>query len=128
MATSRPNWVSLRLSAFLIGMPITANIIQTMKHTVNAIVLMATTDHCFVFCDATIFPFTKLKNLLNLCLHLLRLQVRLDLVFSDVRSLGSERSNHHPSLVCPWEIIRRGGARPNELAMLPMTSTFELVI
>jgi hypothetical protein len=40
----------------------TANIIHTMKHTVNAIVLMATTDHCFVLCDATMDPFTKVKN------------------------------------------------------------------
>jgi hypothetical protein len=28
----------------LIGMPITANIIHTMKHTVNAVVLAVTTD------------------------------------------------------------------------------------
>jgi len=32
------------LTGFLIGMPITPNIIQTMKHTVNANVLTASTD------------------------------------------------------------------------------------
>jgi len=44
MAVSRPNSVELRLSAFLIGMPITPNIIQTMKQTVKARVLTASTD------------------------------------------------------------------------------------
>jgi MFS family permease len=43
-ATSIPNCVSLRSRVFLIGIPITANIIQTMKHTVNAKVLALTTD------------------------------------------------------------------------------------
>jgi hypothetical protein len=43
-------------------MPMTANIIHTMKHTVNAMVLIATTDHCFVFFDATMLPFTQVKN------------------------------------------------------------------
>ena len=46
VATSKPNWVSFRSSIFLIGMPITANIIQTAKHTVNASVLMARTEIC----------------------------------------------------------------------------------
>ena len=36
IAIRMPNWVSLRPSVCLIGMPITANIIHTMKHTVNA--------------------------------------------------------------------------------------------
>jgi hypothetical protein len=45
-ATSTPNCVSFRPSACLIGMPITANIIHTMKHTVKATVLAVTTDHC----------------------------------------------------------------------------------
>ena len=44
IAVSRPNSVALRLSVFLIGMPITPNIIQTMKQTVNASVLTASTD------------------------------------------------------------------------------------
>ena len=44
VATSRPNWVSLRSSNFLIGMPITPNIIQTIKHTVKANVLTINTD------------------------------------------------------------------------------------
>ena len=44
MAVNRPNSVELRLSAFLIGMPITPNIIHTMKHTVNASVLAISTD------------------------------------------------------------------------------------
>ena len=39
VAVRMPNWVALRSSVFLIGMPITANIIQTMKHTVKASVL-----------------------------------------------------------------------------------------
>jgi hypothetical protein len=47
-AVSRPNWVELRLSVFLIGMPITPNIIQTMKHTVNASVLTISTDQAFL--------------------------------------------------------------------------------
>jgi hypothetical protein len=34
----------------------TANIIHTMKHTVNAVVLAATTDHCLYFSDATARP------------------------------------------------------------------------
>ena len=33
---SRPNYVGFRFSIFLIGMPITPNIIQTMKQTVKA--------------------------------------------------------------------------------------------
>ncbi len=44
VAVSRPNSVALRLSVFLIGMPMTPNIIQTMKHTVNASVLTISTD------------------------------------------------------------------------------------
>lgn len=43
MAVSRPNSVALRSSALRIGMPITPNIIQTMKQTVNASVLTAST-------------------------------------------------------------------------------------
>jgi hypothetical protein len=44
MAVSRPNWVALRPSCFLIGMPMTPNIIQTMKQTVKARVLTISTD------------------------------------------------------------------------------------
>jgi hypothetical protein len=44
IAVSRPNSVALRFSIFLIGMPITPNIIQTMKQTVNASVLTISTD------------------------------------------------------------------------------------
>ena len=56
IAISRPNWVSLRSSIFLIGMPITANIIQIMKQTVNAIVLAVTTDHALYCCVAMLYP------------------------------------------------------------------------
>ena len=44
IAVSRPNWVELRSSAFLIGIPITPNIIQTIKQTVNAKVLTTSTE------------------------------------------------------------------------------------
>jgi hypothetical protein len=56
IATRMPNCVSLRPSDCLIGMPMTANIIQTMKHTVNEVVLAVTTDHCLNFSDATARP------------------------------------------------------------------------
>ena len=48
IAVSRPNCVELRFSAFLIGMPMTPNIIQTMKHTVKASVLTISTDQAFL--------------------------------------------------------------------------------
>ena len=44
VAISSPNCVELRSSVFLIGIPITPNIIHTMKHTVNASVLTINTD------------------------------------------------------------------------------------
>ena len=47
MAMSRPNSVAFRSSICLIGMPTTANIIQTMKHTVNAKVLAISTDQAW---------------------------------------------------------------------------------
>ena len=47
VAINRPNCVALRLSILRIGMPMTPNIIQTMKHTVNASVLTIRTDHAF---------------------------------------------------------------------------------
>ena len=47
IAVSRPNWVALRPSCFLIGMPMTPNIIQTMKQTVKARVLTMSTDQAF---------------------------------------------------------------------------------
>jgi hypothetical protein len=56
VATSSPNCVSLRSSVFLIGMPITANIIQIAKHTVKAIVLAARTDHALYCPDAIPAP------------------------------------------------------------------------
>ncbi|MOA62617.1 hypothetical protein D3C78_1880970 [compost metagenome] len=46
VAARMPNWVSDRPSCSLIGMPNTANIIQIMKHTVNATVLEASTAYC----------------------------------------------------------------------------------
>ncbi|MNH14894.1 hypothetical protein D3C79_744950 [compost metagenome] len=46
VAASRPNWVSLSWSSSLIGTPSTANIIQTMKQTVKASVLMPSTRPC----------------------------------------------------------------------------------
>jgi len=48
VAASRPNSVALRSSIFLIGMPMTPNIIQTMKQTVKASVLTISTDHAFL--------------------------------------------------------------------------------
>ena len=44
MAVSRPNSVAFKFSIFLMGMPMTPNIIQTMKHTVKASVLTIKTD------------------------------------------------------------------------------------
>src|SRR6185436_8295185 len=51
-ATSTPNCVSFRPRFSLIGMPMTANIIQTMKQTVKAVVLAVTTDQLLYVCDA----------------------------------------------------------------------------
>ena len=48
MAVSSPNSVSFRPSLALIGIPITANIIQIAKQIVKANVLDETTDHCFL--------------------------------------------------------------------------------
>src|SRR5690606_40296220 len=48
IAASSPNCVSFRPSSSLIGMPTTANIIQTAKHTVNASVLPVSTDQCLL--------------------------------------------------------------------------------
>ena len=48
VAVSRPNSVALRSSVFRIGMPMTANIIHTMKHTVNASVLTISTDSAWL--------------------------------------------------------------------------------
>ena len=47
VAARMPNWVSLRPSCCLIGMPSTANIIQIMKQTVKATVLLASTAYCW---------------------------------------------------------------------------------
>jgi hypothetical protein len=44
VAVSRPNSVAFRPSVFLSGMPMTPNIIHTMKHTVKAKVLTTSTD------------------------------------------------------------------------------------
>ncbi len=44
IAVSRPNSVAFRPSVFFSGMPMTANIIHTMKHTVKASVLTISTD------------------------------------------------------------------------------------
>src|SRR5574337_1275365 len=68
MAVSRPNWVAFRFSIFLIGMPITPNIIQTMKQTVKARVLTISTDQawrarresCAAGCDADAMGFPLL--------------------------------------------------------------------
>ena len=43
VAVSRPNSVAFRPSVFFSGMPMTPNIIQTMKHTVKASVLTIST-------------------------------------------------------------------------------------
>jgi len=51
VAVRMPNSVELRFSVFLIGTPITPNIIHTMKHTVNASVLTTSTDQAFALCD-----------------------------------------------------------------------------
>ena len=55
MAVSRPNWVALRSSIFLIGMPITPNIIQTMKQTVKDQVLTISTDQALRLCEISGF-------------------------------------------------------------------------
>jgi hypothetical protein len=47
MAVSRPNCVAVKPSCFFRGMPMTPNIIHTMKHTVNASVLTIRTDQAF---------------------------------------------------------------------------------
>jgi hypothetical protein len=44
VAVRRPNWVALRPSVFLIGIPITPNIIHTIKQTVKANVLTIKTE------------------------------------------------------------------------------------
>jgi hypothetical protein len=43
-------------------MPITANIIQTMKHTVNAKVLAVTTDHALYCCEGIVRSFQYLRT------------------------------------------------------------------
>ena len=53
VAVKMPNCVALSPSVFLIGMPMTPNIIQTMKHTVNANVLTISTEIRFCLCVAT---------------------------------------------------------------------------
>src|SRR5665647_1887658 len=62
MAVSRPNSVALRPSVFLIGMPITANIIQTMKHTVNANVLTISTERACPFLVMPEGSFNQLRT------------------------------------------------------------------
>jgi hypothetical protein len=47
VAISRPNSVALRPSVFFSGMPMTPNIIQTMKQTVKASVLTISTDQAW---------------------------------------------------------------------------------
>ena len=51
--------MELRLSVFLIGMPMTPNIIQTMKHTVNASVLTISTDSACLFLPMNVAPFSR---------------------------------------------------------------------
>ncbi len=47
VAVSRPNSVAFRPSVFFSGMPMTPNIIHTMKHTVKASVLTISTDQAW---------------------------------------------------------------------------------
>jgi hypothetical protein len=54
IAISRPNWVSFSPSVCDRDND-HRNIIQIMKHTVNASVLMITTDQA-LYCDATAIP------------------------------------------------------------------------
>src|SRR6185295_372064 len=61
IATRMPNCVSFRPRVCLIGMPITANIIHTMKHTVKAVVLAVTTDQALYACDAIACPLRRGK-------------------------------------------------------------------
>ena len=64
-AVSRPNWVAFRPSVFLIGMPITPNIIHTMKHTVNANVLTMSTDSaCLLFPRGSQSPSSSFFSLI----------------------------------------------------------------
>ena len=52
VAAKMPNSVSLKPSCSFTGMPTTASIIHTIKHTVNASVLDASTEYCLYFCEA----------------------------------------------------------------------------
>ncbi len=49
IAVSSPNSVAFRPRVFLSGMPMTANIIHTMKQTVKASVLTISTDQAFLW-------------------------------------------------------------------------------
>ena len=63
VAVSRPNSVALRPSVFLIGMPITPNIIHTMKHTVNASVLTISTDSALRLLPIALCPMRCVARL-----------------------------------------------------------------
>jgi hypothetical protein len=69
VAIKIPNCVSFRLNMALMGMPITANIIQIMKHTVKESVLIPTTDHalncCVAICASCIFHCLISKRFAN---------------------------------------------------------------
>ena len=54
VAVRMPNCVALRSSVLRIGIPMTANIIQAMKHTVKASVLTTSTETAFALWDFAI--------------------------------------------------------------------------
>ena len=62
VATRMPNSVSFRLSIFLMGMPMIANIIHTAKHAVNASVLSVSTEICFWVWVAMMHPLPRLQD------------------------------------------------------------------
>ena len=57
VAVRRPNCVEFRSSILRIGMPITPNIIHTMKHTVKASVLTISTDSACLLLPIASAPF-----------------------------------------------------------------------
>ena len=60
VAVRRPNCVAFRFNNFLMGMPMTPNIIHTMKQTVNARVLTIKTDHALRWCVISIWIYLLL--------------------------------------------------------------------
>jgi hypothetical protein len=106
VAVRMPNWVELRFSVFLIGTPITPNIIHTMKHTVKANVLTISTDHALVLCDLPA-PRALLPSLRPVCPAVVAMR-SLGSRFLCPRIVpGIDRRAHSPVAVA----VRRGRGR-----------------